>query len=414
MPHVPPLRASARAVTLAAAVVLGVGMGFGRFSFTGMYPLMVRDGVLTVSVGSLAASANYAGYLIGALLLSRAPHAMSAALCRIALLGTALCILPLGFALDEWALVMLRFLAGVLSALAMVAGSNWLFHVKRLPERAPMLFAGVGVGIVASAELIAVGDTLGLPSRTLWIMLALACAVLALFTWSAFSRAGEPPASQASAETGSRSVPMPHDVVRTPGNDNGDVGALSLTIMYGLAGFGYIVTATYLPLIVHGALAAVGPIQVWAAFGGGAIASCFLWHAANLRLGARRALVLNLLVQAIGVILPALDRHPLTALTSAVLVGGTFTGTVTITMHAARKISARVHYNIAAVIVAAYGAGQVVGPLVSQHLFARSHSFDTSLWIAAAALLVACLPLCLSGRASCPRRAGQPGHSVKP
>jgi Uncharacterised MFS-type transporter YbfB len=35
--------------SLAGALVLAVGMGFGRFSFTGMYPLMVRDGQLTVS-----------------------------------------------------------------------------------------------------------------------------------------------------------------------------------------------------------------------------------------------------------------------------------------------------------------------------------------------------------------------------
>ena len=28
---------------VAGALVLAIGMGFGRFSFTGMYPLMVRE-----------------------------------------------------------------------------------------------------------------------------------------------------------------------------------------------------------------------------------------------------------------------------------------------------------------------------------------------------------------------------------
>ena len=52
-----------------AALILVIGMGFGRFAFTALYPLMVEEGVLTLQGGSLAASANYAGYLLGALLL---------------------------------------------------------------------------------------------------------------------------------------------------------------------------------------------------------------------------------------------------------------------------------------------------------------------------------------------------------
>ncbi len=55
-------------VTIAAALVLVVGMGFGRFAFTGLYPLMIVDQQISVEGGSYAASANYAGYLIGALL----------------------------------------------------------------------------------------------------------------------------------------------------------------------------------------------------------------------------------------------------------------------------------------------------------------------------------------------------------
>ena len=51
---------------IAAAVILAIGMGFGRFAFTAIYPHMVTEGVLSLRDGSLAASANYAGYLLGA------------------------------------------------------------------------------------------------------------------------------------------------------------------------------------------------------------------------------------------------------------------------------------------------------------------------------------------------------------
>jgi len=47
--------ASAILDALAGALVLAIGMGFGRFAFTGMYPLMVHEGQLTIASGSLAA-----------------------------------------------------------------------------------------------------------------------------------------------------------------------------------------------------------------------------------------------------------------------------------------------------------------------------------------------------------------------
>ncbi|MFC7067884.1 hypothetical protein [Brucella rhizosphaerae] len=34
--------------TIAAALVLIIGMGFGRFAFTGLYPLMIADGQISV------------------------------------------------------------------------------------------------------------------------------------------------------------------------------------------------------------------------------------------------------------------------------------------------------------------------------------------------------------------------------
>lgn len=44
-----------------AALIMAIGMGFGRFAFTAIYPHMVEEGVLSLHGGSLAASANYAG-----------------------------------------------------------------------------------------------------------------------------------------------------------------------------------------------------------------------------------------------------------------------------------------------------------------------------------------------------------------
>lgn len=368
------------AETLAAAAVLAVGMGFGRFSYTGMYPLMVRDGLLSVSSGSLAASANYAGYLLGALIVSRMSVASSSSLCKAALCGTTLCLALLAFPLNSAFVIAIRLLAGVVSALALVAASVWLFHRVKHSHSAPLLFAGVGIGILISAELIALGNAFGLKSTSLWLALAAASAVLAAYAWPRLKSTPPETALQDSAPA----IPS--------ANQRASLGPWSLVVLYGLAGLGYIVTATYLPLLIKHALGPIDPIHIWAAFGIGAAPSCFLWHTLHLRFGTRRAIIGSLLAQAIGVLLPALSHTPLAYLASAILVGGTFMGTVTIAMHAAKRVADRVDFNIIAVMTAAYGVGQVVGPLLAQALFARTHGFDASLYAAGAALLIATLP----------------------
>ena len=116
------------------------------------------------------------------------------------------------------------------------------------------------------------------------------------------------------------------------------------------------------------ALGQIDPIHIWAAFGLGAAPSCFLWHAIHERLGTQRAMQCNLVVQAVGVVLPALSHTAPAYLASAILVGGTFMGTVTIAAPAARRLAHKVRFNLFAVMTAAYGVGQIVGPLASTAL----------------------------------------------
>ena len=51
-------------------VALAVAMGIGRFAFTPLMPLMMRDGTLSAAAGAEWAAANYGGYLVGALTAS--------------------------------------------------------------------------------------------------------------------------------------------------------------------------------------------------------------------------------------------------------------------------------------------------------------------------------------------------------
>ncbi|WP_244514659.1 YbfB/YjiJ family MFS transporter [Afifella marina] len=363
-----------RLAGIAAALILVIGMGFGRFAFTGLYPLMVKSGQISVEGGSYAASANYAGYLIGALLLGLVTGAAGRKLCAFSAIATVAALAALGLPLPEWLIVVVRGFAGIFSAVAMVAASHWLIHERGHHDGAPALFAGVGLGILVSAELVAAGDLLTLPSPAIWLVLAAAALALTILTIILQARVDGAPAPT-----------LPHEA---DGEASAPFGAGRLVLVYGLAGFGYIITATYLPLLVRTSFADLNPLHIWAVFGLGAVPSCFFWHVLHRRLGTAKSLVVNLLLQAVGVGLPVIHM-PAASLASALLVGGTFMGTVTIAMPAARKIAAKARVNILAVMTASYGVGQIVGPLVTNALYRQSQSFDAPLLIASAALFIA-------------------------
>src|ERR1043165_6809707 len=137
MASVPTIDAAARRVAapgpwtiaLAGAVSLAVAMGIGRFAFTPLLPMMLAEGALDLHTASWLASANYLGYLAGALLCTFQPwiwarvrglpgiHATR--LVRGGLVATGL--LTLGMALPlPWTWGLLRFAAGVASAVVFV------------------------------------------------------------------------------------------------------------------------------------------------------------------------------------------------------------------------------------------------------------------------------------------------------
>jgi len=357
-----------------AALIMAIGMGFGRFAFTAIYPHMVEEQVLSLRGGSLAASANYAGYLLGALLAVRARAHNAHRLCLWAMTGTAVCLAALAVIDSMVLIVAIRGIAGVFSALAMVAASLWLLEHRQQLHRAPLLYAGVGIGIALSAELLVLGTHLGLHSQGLWLLLGGVSLLIGLTAAPGLLTSGKMPAA------------LPPDTTQA---DSRIVRQLPLVAIYGLAGFGYIITATYLPLLITTALPGLNATHVWALFGLGAAPSCFLWHRVRQRLGVRHALAANLGVQALGVVFPVLAPSTLSYLLSALLVGGTFMGVVTIAMPAAQRVSRQTGKNLIATMTLVYGVGQILGPIVANALFAASQSFNSSLLTAAAALAVA-------------------------
>lgn len=141
----------------------------------------------------------------------------------------------------------------------MVTATTWLFQAVGYHQGAPILFSGVGIGILISAELIAGADGAGLRSAADWSILGAVSAVAWAF---ALLRVGGQP-----------DVLLPDQAdFRDPiGQSERPIAAWMLILVYGLAGFGYIVTATYLPLCVKHSLRDIDPLQVWAALAKGIV-----------------------------------------------------------------------------------------------------------------------------------------------
>jgi len=383
---------SATAAASIGLLALASAMGIGRFSLTPILPLMQQDAHLTLAVGGWLATANYIGYLIGALFcIALAPRPASAI--RLGLVGVGFTTLLMGFA--EWPLVwlVLRFLAGVASAYVLVGTSAWampILNAHGKSEWSAHVFSGVGFGIAFAGlfGLAAAIDEWG--SRLTWIALGVVAIVLAALVWRLLGN-GAAPAAQAGAPS-LRALPRP---------------AIIAAICYAAFGFGYIIPATFLPALAKSYIndpAMFG--LVWPVFGLAAALSTLAsgWLGRGLlpwQLWSRAKWVL-----AGGVAAPALAVNVPTLLLSAVCVGGTFmiitmAGIKEVLRHGGASASLAV-----GVMTAAFGAGQIVGPLTVSLLGRSGHAFALASLIAVIGLVAGnCVLLYFGGRWSERREA---------
>ena len=139
-----------------------------------------------------------------------------------------------------------------------------------------------------------------------------------------------------------------------------------LAILYGLAGFGYIIVATYLPLMAKDAGSPLLTAHLWTLVGLSIVPGCFGWLWAAKRWGALPCLTANLLVQAISVLLTLASDSPLLLIISSIGFGSTFMGTTSLVMTIARQLSVPGNLNLLGFVTLIYGIGQILGPALTR------------------------------------------------
>lgn len=384
------------AIALAGAVSLAVAMGIGRFAFTPLLPMMLAERTIDLHAASWLASANYLGYLAGALLCTFQPWIWARAtwlppinapwMVRGGLIATGL--LTLGMALPwpaTWPV--LRFAAGVASAVVFVYTSGWcLAQLARLGASATggAIYTGPGAGIVISGLSVGVLIAWHWSAASGWLVFGALSLVLTAIVWRTFRNA---PAAGATA-----GAPSPNaDPLPVQPHGRAEIGWL--TFAYGLAGFGYIITATFLPVIARGALPGSPWLDFfWPIFGFGVIVGALF--ATRLRVSGDLRLLLagTYAVQALGIGASLASPTLAGFAIGSLLLGLPFTMITFFAMQEVRRLRPTNAASMMGLLTAMYGVGQIVGPPLAAQMLRLTGSehagFTLSLEIAGSSLVL--------------------------
>ncbi len=369
-------RAAASRAAAGGLLTLAVAIGIGRFVYTPILPLMVETLGWSKFTAGLIASANFAGYLVGALFAVGTLPGSRRRWLLGALAVSGITTGAMGLTRAVPVFLVLRFGGGVASALALVLASALVLEVladAKRPWLWSVLFAGVGLGIAASAALVTGLRQAGLGWPVLWIASAVlsltaSIAVVMLMPERDRVRMSRPPSLAMSA------------------------ALLRLVAAYGLFGFSYVITATFLVVMVR-ANPALRPLEptIWIVFGLAAAPSVAAWAWIARPIGLPAAFAIACLIEAAGVVVSVAWQTTAGTLLAAIMVGGTFMGLTALGLVRGRGLQSGDARRVLALMTSAFGLGQIIGPTFAGALFDRLGSFTVPSLVAAVALIVAAL-----------------------
>jgi MFS family permease len=368
-------RVSPVAVALTGLLALAVAMGIGRFAFTPILPMMQMDAGLSLAAGGWLASANYLGYLLGAL-WAMVLRVQATTAIRAGLVTIGITTLGMGVIDHVAAWVVLRLLAGIASAWVLIYVSAW--SLERLtPLRRPLLnstvYAGVGTGIAVAGAVCLVLMHRHASSAQAWIGLGILSLGATAWIWSMIRSHGPRAADAGAAQRGHR----------------WDAESVRLVFCYGSFGFGYIIPATFLPVMAREVIddpAIFG--WSWPVFGAAAASSTFAAASLARVMANRRLWMVSQLTMAVGVAVPLLWPGIAGIMLAALFVGGTFVVCTMVGLQEARLVAGAHATGLMAAMTAAFALGQILGPLTATYAIKAGASMSSALLVACALLLV--------------------------
>ncbi|WP_380178280.1 YbfB/YjiJ family MFS transporter [Kalamiella sp. sgz302252] len=357
---------------LTGIITLVAVMGIGRFSLTPQIPLMIGDGFLTLSSAGILAAMNYIGYLLGAVHVSRLKNSHALYL-KTGLVATALVTLLSGLTTSFALQCLFRFISGVGGAWALIIVTSWTQQVlaaKQAPKLSAAVFTGPGVGIALTGVLAWAMACAGFNSSQAWLVYGVMAIIAAAAIFAKL------PKTLAAAGGAAKPAPLNRNLK-------------FLLAAYTLAGFGYILPATFLSQMAHGIFTQGNQAAFfWPLFGLAAVAGVLLVIAFAARVRTQPALAAAMVMQGAGVASVVFFPDAKGLLIATLLTGLGFLSIMQLSMRLAREVSSGAIARTVAVLTSGYATGQLTGPLISSASVTLFHSLQPALLLAAAGLLV--------------------------
>jgi len=168
-----------------------------------------------------------------------------------------------------------------------------------------------------------------------------------------------------------------------------------LVLCYGAFGFGYIIPATFLPVMARGVVPDPRLFGwAWPVFGAAAVVSTLLAARMGRFMTHRGTWIAGNLAMALGLVLPTVVQGLSGIIIAALFVGGTFMVITMAGMQEARRVAGTRARALMAAMTSAFAVGQIIGPVSVSYLTGATSGFGPALIVAATLLVLsACLLL---------------------
>jgi MFS family permease len=360
-------------------------MGIARFAYTPLLPLMQAQAGLTDASGGWLATANYLGYMSGALLAaSLSSLKLKFKLYRAGVLLALVSTFWMAQTQDLAVWAALRYVAGLSAAAGMLLASglvlNWLMRHGHRAELG-IHFSGIGLGIIVSGVVVMALKPLSLDWAAHWWVFGALGLLLAVPAWAwvpppAAAAAGPAPGSGSSGASATAPAAPPAAWMRL------------MLAMYFCAGFGFVISATFTVAIAakQSALAHTGGLA-WVMVGLAAVPAVLAWDRIARRVGDLPALLAAFVMQTASVLLPAFSDQPAVFLAAALLYGGSFIGIVSLTLALVGRAFPANPAKAMARLTLSYGVAQVLAPALAGQMAQASGSYRGALLLTAAVMV---------------------------
>ncbi|RIP33199.1 YbfB/YjiJ family MFS transporter [Staphylococcus gallinarum] len=366
---------------ISGMIALFIVMAISRFAFTPILPIMQATTTLNSQTSGYLATSNYLGYLIGAIIPMCFIMKSKVIDLKLYLLLNIVSTILMGISDSYVVWLILRLIGGITSGTVFVLASNIVLDALRQAHKesiSGLLYSSVGIGLfVSSFYIFFVADSVSW--KVLWITFGAFSMIIAMFVF--FTMTDNAPIKVDDSQAHS------HLTVQSINTKF----KRYFYIAYFCEGAGYIITGTFLVVIVKSIPQFADYASLsWMFVGLGAIPSTILWSLIADKITRKKAIYLAFLLQIIGVCLPIFSHNIVSIIMSSILFGGTFLGLTTLFLSQGQVMMYRFNTktNFVAILTVIYSVGQMIAPSISGVLIGESGNYNLALGFATVILLV--------------------------